>query len=340
MSIREDSATGRGAKGKKPVAIAAEAIVTEGKKPAARGERRAPVVKGLQKHRQQKRAAAAGRPIKVVEEEAPPIDLKDTVVTDRLIKTFRKVAAAQKKNQVQRPRVSYANFLAKPPANAKKYSIDLRVHTPGTIGYFTSGGVEPGPALVRLAKVKGLDVIGLTDFYNATYIDIVHESIPNPDIAIIPGVDLCCAVGSCREVYVTALFPETFRTADISRILADFNVPKAAYGRADYCLDVPFRQVLDVIEGAGGVAIPTQLDKTPYRQLAIPPLVEIYGMRAFDLVHPDNSEYFKERWPDGRFTFFSFSNSTALAQIGTRIAKVKMSSPTFAGIKQITQRRS
>ena len=287
-----------------------------------------------------KRKAKAAKERNAVQEE-PQININELTAeqTEKMIKTFRKASAASQKKIPVKQKVSYSNFLAKTPANAKKYMVDLRVHTPGTVGYFTSGGVQPGPALVRLAKVKGLDMIGLTDFYNASYIDVIHETVANPDIAIVPGIDLCVAVGSCRDVHVTALFPETYRSAQLQEVLNQLAVPAHATGRSDYCLDRPFSEILDIVESNGGVVIPSQLDKTPYRQLAIPPLVEIYGIRAFDLVHPENTEYFKERWPDGEFAFFSFSNSTALAQIGSRVARVKLSSPTFAGVAEMCARK-
>ena len=68
-------------------------------------------------------------------------------------------------------------------------------------------------------------------------------------------------------------------------------------------------------------------------------LVEKFGIRAFDLTYPENTDFFRERWPAGQFTFFSFSNSTALAQIGSRIAKVKLTTPTFEGIKELVTRK-
>ncbi len=261
--------------------------------------------------------------------------------TKKELRTFRRVAADNKKRikNEEKAKKKIKGFLAKPPSKGKKYSVDLRVHSPGTVGYFTAGGVEPGPALVRLAKVKGLDMVGLTDYYNPDYIDEVQASAANSSMTIIPGMDMCCQVEDCAEVYITTLFPETYTALELQEVLDELKVPESAKGRKEYCITTPFEQVLEIVEKRGGVVIPSRLDKTPYRQLAIPALVEKYGIHAFDLVHPENPEFFKKFWPSGGFTFFSFSNAHALAQIGSRAKKVKLQSPGFQGLKELVQRR-
>lgn len=233
-----------------------------------------------------------------------------------------------------------ANFLAKPPTKGKKYTADLRVHSPATKGYFSTGGVDTDAALVRVAKVKGIDIMGITDYYTGAAIDSVRQAVGKANITIIPGFDLVCQVGSCREVHLTALFPEETTSQDLARVLRELAVPQSAAGRRDFVLTQPLTEILAIIEGNGGVCIPSRVDKTPYRQLAIRELIECYGFHAFDLVHEDNTEFFKENWIGGEFTFFTFSNANALAQIGTRVATVKLAQPGFLGIKELVSRRS
>ena len=271
----------------------------------------------------------------------PPPPAPILAPTPELLKPFR---AAAKKNRLsakeqEKNRASRANFLAKPMKKGKKYLIDLRVHTPGTVGYFAAGGIEPGPALVRLAQVKGLDILGLTDYYNASLIDAVLPAAQKAGLSILPGLDLCCSVGGCREVFVVTLFPENTPSATLFAVLEQLGVPRQAYGRKDYVLDRPFSEVLQIVEGCGGVVIPSRIDKTPYRQLAIAALVEEYGFHAFDLAHPDSPEFFWDRWPSGSFTFFSFSNANALGQIGNRAGRIKLGQPGYEGLRELVRRR-
>jgi hypothetical protein len=102
---------------------------------------------------------------------------------------------------------------------------------------------------------------------------------------------------------------------------------------------MPFREILAEIENAGGMALPSRLDKTPHRQSAIPILVEEYGFRAFDLAYPDSARYFKKHWPKTKFNLFCFSNAHALAQVGSRMAKLKLTEGGFAGIRSVLSRQ-
>lgn len=250
---------------------------------------------------------------------------------------FRKISKEKRKSSIANSkRASTALFLAKPPAKGKKYSIDLRIHTPGTIGYFLSGGISPGPALGRLAKVKGLDIIGLTNFYDSSLVDAIKEK--SGDVCILPGFDLRCTIGRCNEVFFTALFPEGTKSDAIAEVLEQLQVPKGS--TRDFCLTLPVAQIITAVEQKGGVIIPTRLDKTPNRLSAIKELVENHGFRVFDIIHPESIEFFKERWPDGGFTFLSFSNAGALAQIGTRTSEVKLTVGGFAGLKELLVRQS
>jgi hypothetical protein len=51
---------------------------------------------------------------------------------------------------------------AKGKARQKSYVLDLRIHSPASLGYLSIEGIDTAPALVRLAKVKGLDIIAVS----------------------------------------------------------------------------------------------------------------------------------------------------------------------------------
>jgi hypothetical protein len=261
--------------------------------------------------------------------------------TQEVLKPFRDAAKRTKKliKDKQKALKSRGDFIAKQNKKGRKYKIDLRVHTPGSYGFFSTGGVDPAPALVRLARVKGLDMIGVTDYYNAAYIDQVRAQAEGTKIVVLPGFDMCCRVGICDQITAIALFPPDRTSIDIQAALDELKVPVSAYGRPDYILEVDFSTVVDCVERRGGIIIPSRVDKTPFRRLAIPDLVESFGFHAFDLVHTENPDFFREKWPSGGFTFFSFSNANALGQVGTRSATVRLNSPGFDGLKELVARR-
>ena len=221
----------------------------------------------------------------------------------------------------------------------KSYVMDLRVQSPASMGYLGVEGLDSAPAIVRLAKVKGLDVIAITDFYSAEFIDRMVTAAKGSPLTVIPGVSVRATVGSCSDVTISCLFPETVTGARIEQFLRDLSIPVAARGNPDFVLPVSLDVLLKAIADLHGTAIPSRLDKTPHRMSVIPELVEKYGFRAFDLAYGDSTEYFKKKWPKTKFQLFTFSDANALAQIGSRIAKVKLPSPGFDGIREIVSRQ-
>lgn len=264
------------------------------------------------------------------------------------LESFRRVSAASREqalNTIKLVKVSYCStvkskgpFLKKPPKTGKRCAFDLHIHSPATSGYLATEGVDAVHALVRLAKAKGLDMIAITDNHNAALVDLICSISKDVKLRVLPGLELQCRIGGCNEVFVIALFPETYTGGDLFEILNDIGIPESLFGRQGYCIDMPFGDVVNLIELRGGVLIPCHVDKTPYRQIAVPALVEEYGFRAFNLVHPEHTNYFQERWPHGGFTFFSFSGANSLAQIGTKVVKTKLISSDFEGIKELVQR--
>lgn len=228
--------------------------------------------------------------------------------------------------------------IEKKAVRRRKYSMDLRIHSPSSLGYLGIAGVDTANALVRLAKIKGLDTIALTDFYSGDFVDEVKEAASSFDLRIIPGTVIRGSVSGCSDVILACLFPEECKGESVNKFLNALHVSEKHFGDERYLVELPFERILSIVDKYSAVAIPSRMDKTPYRMAAIPTLVEDYGFRAFDLAYGDSESYFKNRWPKINFQLFGFSNSQALAQIGSRIAKVKMSAPGFQGIQELVAR--
>lgn len=222
----------------------------------------------------------------------------------------------------------------------KSYLLDLRIHSPASLGYLGIEGIDTAPALVRLAKVKGLDVIAVTDYYSADFIDRIVTAARDTSLTVIPGVDLRVSLQSCDDVILSCLFPEEFNADTIREFLKSLEVPTSVSGNKRHLIKMPFKNVLERVESFGAVALPSRMDKTPHRKAVIPELVETHGFRAFDLAYSDSASLFRSRWPKIKFQLFSFSNANALAQVGSRMARVKMPDPGFAGIKYLVSRQS
>lgn len=217
---------------------------------------------------------------------------------------------------------------------AKSYKLDLRIHSPASLGYQAVGGLDTAPALVRLAKVKGLDVIGITDANSGAYIDRIIEAAKGTAITVLPGVEIKCAVGGCDDVILTVLFPEANSSEIVKEFLYKMDIPASAAGSHNHLVTKDLHEIIRTVDAMNGTVFPCRMDKTPHRFQAIEALVEVYGFRSFDLAYGDSAKYFKRKWPKTKFNFFSFSEAKALAQVGSRTAKMKLHAPGFVGIKE------
>jgi len=270
----------------------------------------------------------------------PPRPTLIATPTDQMLKPFREAAKRNQSRQKEKAKnQKKTGFLAKPGKSAKKVYMDLRVHSPASEGYLTTGGVDPATAMVKLAKAKGLDMIAVTDYHSAEFIDIIKRCANETSVTIIPGLDLKCSIGSCNEVNLVALFPENYSKQDLDKVLEALNIPSSKRGLRNYTIAMNVKDVIKQIEAQGGCIIPSRLDITPSRIQALHELVESHGFHVFDLAHPDNPDYFKENWPSGEFTFLSFSNATALGQIGARAMPTKLPDGGFSAIKNLASRR-
>ncbi len=220
----------------------------------------------------------------------------------------------------------------------RSYVLDLRIQSPASLGYHGIEGIDPAPALVRLAKVKGIDIIGITDFYDTKFLEKVRNAAVGSAVTVIPGVAIRCKVGACDDISMLALFSEVTPVEKIQEMLAVLEVPVSASGNHSYVVNRTIDQILETFEQFGALALPSRVDKSPHRLYELPKLVEQYGFRAFDLAYHDSTAIFKRQWPKRKFSLWSFSNANALAQVGSRVAKVKLDEPNFEMIRVLLER--
>ena len=223
----------------------------------------------------------------------------------------------------------------------RSYTMDLRIHSPSSLGYMHIKGIDTAPALVRLAKVKGLDIISVTDYFSGAFVDSLKEAAINSKIKVLPGMVLRASIEHCKDVVLTCFFPEEYTSSDISKVLRKLNVPDGAAGNSEYIVKHDLHSIIKLVEKNNGIIIPSRMDKTPHRKGAIKMLVEQYGFRAFDLAyHKQSSEFFAKNWPELEFQLFSFSNAYALAQVGSRNSTVKLAKQGFAGLQPLVEREA
>ena len=224
-------------------------------------------------------------------------------------------------------------------AKNKSYTIDLRVHSPESLGYMAVEGLKAAPALVRLAKVKGIDLLGITDLFGSDFIDEVKEAAAATAISIIPGVDLRCRLADCDDLILSVFFQEDWGSSEVRKFLDRLEIASGNGSTDRPVVQQSFSELMAIIEEFGGFALPSRIDKTPARLKILPVLIEQYGFRTFEVAYPEDAkEHFKRRWPKLKFKLFTFSNANALAQVGSRPETVKLPLGGFAGLKSMHAR--
>jgi hypothetical protein len=222
--------------------------------------------------------------------------------------------------------------------NAKNYSIDLRVHAPQALSAKNIDGIKTAPAVVKLAEVKGLDMIGVTDFYSTCFIDEMKAAAKNSKLVVIPGIDIRCSIANCPDVEFSCFFSEECDAVDLNNFIDDLGIPENYYGDNLYTILRPFSEVLECLEKFSGEILPMRIDLTPSRIGVIKFLVEEFGFRSFDLAYVESIKIFEENWPHLKFNLFNFSNANALAQVGSRMVKVSLESLNFESLRSVIHR--
>lgn len=223
-------------------------------------------------------------------------------------------------------------------SRGKSYTLDLRIHSPASLGYQTIQGIETADALVRLCKVKGIDVIAITDSNSGDYINKVVESAKDHPLLVLPGVEVRCRLNECDDVTLACIFKEGSGGERVEEFLKRLDIPVSAKGRNDFVVRENLESIIALVEEFEGAIIPCRMDKTPQRMRVIPALVEEYGFRTFELAYGDTAKFFKKRWPKLKFNLTSFSEAKALAQVGSRTAKAKLNRPGIEGIREFARR--
>lgn len=223
--------------------------------------------------------------------------------------------------------------------NKKSYKIDLRILPPSNLGPFAISGLAIAPAIIKLCKVKKIDVIGIIDRFQGDFIDKLQKLSFDYPVTILPALDLQVRVDKFDDVILTCFFESTETSETIKDFLNLLGVDKSCYGQEYYPVKLSLDEILEHLDAFNGFAIPSRVDKTPNRKCAIPILVEKYGFRTFEVAYQDDTKaLFKKLWPKEHFNIFSFSNANALAQVGNRAEKVKLPELNFLGLKELMTR--
>ena len=227
----------------------------------------------------------------------------------------------------------------------KEYKVDLHIHT----CLSPCAELEMGPlSIVREARRKGLDVIGICDHNSAENVPAVARTAEKECMCVIGGME----VASREEVHILALFDRN----DELRALQDIvhahlcgtndqklyaeqvivNEEEEVLGFSTKLLigatDITIDKLVELIHEFGGLAIAAHVDRQAFGiigQLGFIP--EGLPLDALELADPCK----RDTIPDtARFPFITSSDAHTLQNIGRRYTTFLMENVSVEEIRK------
>lgn len=220
---------------------------------------------------------------------------------------------------------------------ARFYKVDLHFHTPASHDYKVRN--IPYDSLVHKALENDLDMIAVTDHNIGTGYEEMRKAATGRRLVVLPGVEIIV-----EGVHLLAILPEKDTAADIVYLLHNLRIKDENMGKKDTISDISLSipAVLDMISGAGGIAIAAHTDSSRGLTHDISgtwrtALVQNPALKVVEITHDRTKKYFDGQDPIYRRRLSCIKGSDAHHpdEIGQRATWIKMGECSFRGLSQI-----
>jgi len=241
-------------------------------------------------------------------------------------------------------------------ASSRWWKFDFHTHTPMSTDYgkgpdqVALKNITPKEWLLNYMRAE-IDCIAITDHNTGAWIDPLKaacfelESDKHPDyrpIYIFPSVEITVISG----IHLLALFPCEEGTSHIDSVLGAVRF-RGAKGASDGCTEMSLTQVVEEIQRLGGLAIPAHVDENNglfeiLKDLGGPTQLQTYKDKKIIAMELINSTYMKPPiYSDSKVVWSEILGSDShhpqgiagQSFPGSRFTWVKMSKPSFEGLK-------
>jgi len=235
-----------------------------------------------------------------------------------------------------------------PFAGARWWKFDFHCHTPASLSDYGRGdqtlkSLTPREWLLACMK-KELDCVVVTDHNSGEWIaklKLEYQSMLEEkpegfkELNLFPGVELSVVGG----IHLLALFDPTKGRDDIFALLTNTGFPKDKQGTPEATTTKPFNEVVELIECAGGTAIPAHVDGpcglfTEFKDgPTLEPILKNNHILAAEVIdiqynYPEPYKTHKASW-----SRVVGSDAHTPDEIGRRSTWVKMGTPSIEGLK-------
>lgn len=178
-----------------------------------------------------------------------------------------------------------------------RYAIDLHIHT--CLSPCADDDMTPNN-IINMSRIKGLDIIAITDHNSAGNCVSVLEAAGGGDLLVVPGMELCTA----EEIHLLCYFPDAALAADfqneVYRNLLPVRNREDVFGRQIYmnsldeetgtedrflagaCM-ISTADAISMVRSLGGAVLPAHVDRESFSMLyTFGSIPEEYGLKYLE----------------------------------------------------------
>jgi len=215
-----------------------------------------------------------------------------------------------------------------------KYAVDLHIHT--ALSPCSENEMTPNN-IVNMAKLKGLDIIAVTDHNSARNCRVAVECSKDSGVLVIPGME----IETKEEIHVVCLFPDCESAlkmqAVIEKHLPDMQNEEELFGEQlvfdaiDNVIETEKRMLLTAVDldideifkrvkELGGALIPAHVDRNSYSIISnLGMIPDNLGIKYIELSKSCNNQVFLSKNPTlNKYNIIKSSDAHNLGDISER----------------------
>ncbi len=226
---------------------------------------------------------------------------------------------------------------------------DLHIHTVLS----PCGDLEMSPTnIVRAAKAKNLDIIGITDHNSTLHCKLVREIAKEQNIFVLCGAE----VTTKEEVHCLTYFPTDAELNDFQQYLEqhlppiknnvslfgyqvvvdrDENIIQEIDNLLISALDVSIDQLEQKVHSLNGIFIPAHIDKSKFSLISqlgfVPKDLKVEALELSS--HTTKDDFLKSNKYLRNYTFIQNSDAHYINDIGKTFTSFEMNEISFSEIK-------
>lgn len=221
-------------------------------------------------------------------------------------------------------------------SGAKFYRCDLHVHTPASNDYEDRSVTNE--QIIDECVNKNLDIIAITDHNIVGDIENLRKIGKKRGIFVIPGIEI--SVGEFG-IHIIALLDEVGYENKFNALLSRLGIFHPFRGKREALSNTSIMQALDEIREFNGLIIAAHTDSTnglteDLRGEGRTAIIKSRKIDALEITKMETSIRFDGSDPvyQVKIPCIQSSDSHSLSELGRKITRMKMETPSFEGLRQ------